>query len=66
MVAVNEHSDGVVETVMELKLEPRFRACVSRVTDREVQDLCPIPMPRGNDSTGDFQSRGVDSLYYLE
>ena len=33
MVAVNEHSDGVVETVMELKLEPRFRACVSRAAD---------------------------------
>ena len=28
LVAVNEHSDGVVESVMELKLEPRFRACV--------------------------------------
>ncbi|NMT62163.1 LPP20 family lipoprotein [Marinobacter orientalis] len=66
MVAVNEHSDGVVETVMELKLEPRFRACVSRVSDREVRDLCPIPMPGDNDSVGDVQSRGVDSLYYLD
>lgn len=66
MVAVNEHSDGVVETVMELKLEPRFRACVSKVVDDQVQDLCPIPMPRDNDSVGDVQSRGVDSLYYLD
>ncbi|MCM0613180.1 LPP20 family lipoprotein [Marinobacter sediminum] len=66
MVAVNEHSDGVVETVMELKLEPRFRACVSKVADDQVQDLCPIPMPRDNDSIGDVQSRGVDSLYYLD
>lgn len=66
MVAVNEHSDGVVETVMELKLEPRFRACVSEVADDQVQDLCPIPMPRHNDSAGDVQSRGVDSLYYLD
>ncbi|WP_138438852.1 LPP20 family lipoprotein [Marinobacter alexandrii] len=66
MVAVNEHSDGVVETVMELKLEPRFRACVSEVGDDQVQDLCPIPMPRDNDSVGDVQSRGVDSLYYLD
>lgn len=66
MVAVNEHSDGVVETVMELKLEPRFRACVSKVADDQVQDLCPIPMPRDNDSIGDVQSKGVDSLYYLD
>lgn len=66
MVAVNEHSDGVVETVMELKLEPRFRACVSKVAHDEVQDLCPIPMPRTNDSIGDVQSKSVDSLYYLD
>ncbi|MEE3168932.1 MAG: LPP20 family lipoprotein [Pseudomonadota bacterium] len=66
LVAVNEHSDGVFETVMELKLEPRFRACVAKVADDQVQDLCPIPMPRDNDSIGDVQSRGVDSLYYLE
>tara|TARA_R110000823_G_scaffold207369_2_gene337955 strand:+ start:1541 stop:2179 length:639 start_codon:yes stop_codon:yes gene_type:complete len=66
MVAVNEHSDGVVETVMELKLEPRFRACVSKVEPDQVQDLCPIPMPGYNDSVGDVQSRNVDSLYYLD
>ncbi|MBK1873798.1 LPP20 family lipoprotein [Marinobacter sp. 1-3A] len=66
MVAVNEHSDGVVETVMELKLEPRFRACVSKVDADQVQDLCPIPMPRYNDSVGDVQSKNVDSLYYLD
>lgn len=66
LVAVNEHSDGVVETVMELKLEPRFRECVARVDDRDVQSLCPIPFPRGNDSTGDVVSKSVDSLYYLE
>ncbi|MGM0766478.1 MAG: LPP20 family lipoprotein [Pseudomonadota bacterium] len=66
MVAVNEHSDGVIETVMELKLEPRFRDCVARVSDRQAQDLCPIPMPRDNDSLGDVQSRDVDSLYYLD
>ncbi|MEC7816786.1 MAG: LPP20 family lipoprotein [Pseudomonadota bacterium] len=66
MVAVNEHSDGVVETVMELKLEPRFRACVSRVADDKVQDLCPIPMPQYSDRTGDVESRQTDSLYYLD
>jgi hypothetical protein len=65
MVAVNEHSDGVVETVMELKLEPRFRACVSKVAHDEVQDVCAIPLPRTNDSIGDVQSKSVDSLYYL-
>ncbi|SFM78512.1 LPP20 family lipoprotein [Marinobacter zhejiangensis] len=66
MVAVNEHSDGVVETVMELKLEPRFRACVALVEEREVQSRCPVPMPTGNDSAGDVHSRSVDSLYYLD
>lgn len=66
MVAVNEHSDGVVETVMELKLEPRFRACVALVEDNEVQNRCPLPMPTGNDSAGDVHSRSVDSLYYLD
>jgi hypothetical protein len=66
LVAVNEHSDGVFETVMELKLEPRFRACVAKVADDQVQDLCPIPMPQENDSVGDVQSKGVDSLYYLD
>ena len=66
LVAVNEHSDGVFETVMELKLEPRFRACVAKVADDQVQDICPIPMPQENDSVGDVQSKGVDSLYYLD
>lgn len=66
MVAVNEHSDGVIETVMELKLESRFRTCVSRVPDEKVRDLCPIPMPGFNDSVGDVQSQSVDSLYYLD
>lgn len=67
LVAVNEHSDGVVETVMELKLEPRFRECVSRVSDRDVASLCPVPMPRGNDAAGDVISReSTDSLYYLD
>ncbi|SFR57234.1 hypothetical protein SAMN05216203_1471 [Marinobacter daqiaonensis] len=67
LVAVNEHSDGVVETVMELKLEPRFRQCVSRVSDRDVGALCPMPMPRVNDSMGDVVAgEGTDSLYYLD
>ncbi|MFW5823866.1 MAG: LPP20 family lipoprotein [Marinobacter sp.] len=67
LVAVNEHSDGVVETVMELKLEPRFRECVSRVSDRDVASQCPVPLPRGNDAAGDVISReGTDSLYYLD
>lgn len=66
MVAVNEHSDGVVETVMELKLEPRFRACVSKVADDQVQDLCAIPMPQRSDRVGDVEAGRTDSLYYLD
>ncbi|MDC0663708.1 LPP20 family lipoprotein [Marinobacter sp. SS21] len=66
VVAVNEHSDGVVETVMELKLEPRFRECVSLASNDRLQSDCPIPMPRGNDRSGDIQTRAVDSLYYLD
>ncbi|PSF12432.1 LPP20 family lipoprotein [Marinobacter shengliensis] len=66
MVAVNEHSDGVIETVMELKLEPRFRECVSRVLDDQVRDQCMIPMPRQNDRVGDVETRRTQSLYYLD
>jgi hypothetical protein len=66
MVAVNEHSDGVVETVMELRLEPRFRECVAKVADDQVQDVCAIPMPRRNDRVGDVEARRTDSLYYLD
>jgi hypothetical protein len=66
MVAVNEHSDGVIETVMELKLEPRFRECVSRVVDDQVRDQCMIPMPRQNDRVGDVETRRTQSLYYLD
>lgn len=66
VVAVNEHSDGVVESVMELKLEPRFRACVAMSDDREVAERCAIPMPSGNDRRGDVAADNVDSLYYLE
>lgn len=66
MVAVNEHSDGVVETVMELRLEPRFRECVAKVADDQVQDVCALPMPRRNDRVGDVEARRTDSLYYLD
>lgn len=67
-VAVNEHSDGVVETVMELKLEPRFLQCAAGVSDSTVQDACPIPMPTYNDRIGDVEARQTDSesLYYLD
>ncbi len=66
VVAVNEHSDGVVETVMELKLEPRFRECVSQSSSDRMQTDCPIPMPRDMDGSGDIETRAVDSLYYLD
>ena len=67
-LSVNEHSDGVVETVMELKLEPRFLACAAGMADDEVRDVCPIPMPTYNDRVGDVEVRqsGSDSLYYLD
>ncbi|MBS3804276.1 MAG: LPP20 family lipoprotein [Oleiphilaceae bacterium] len=66
VVAVNEHSDGVVESVMELRLEPKFRACIADSADSEVRRRCALPLPRYDDSHGDVQSRGVDSLYYIE
>ncbi len=66
MVAVNEHSDGVVETVMELRLEPRFRQCVARVSEDQVRDVCAIPLPRHNDRVGDVEARRTNSLYYLD
>lgn len=65
-LAVNEHSDGVIETVLELKLAPHFQACAAEVADELVRDLCPIPMPLGDDRAGGGQSRSADSLYYLD
>lgn len=68
VVSVIQHKDGVVETLMQLKLEPRFEACVSNVSDRQVAEDCPIPLPTGDDSAGDLKARDqqLDSLYYLE
>lgn len=68
VVSVIEHKDGVVETIMQLKLEPRFRACVAAVLPEDAASLCPIPMPRGNDTTGDSEATqdGPNALYYLE
>jgi len=65
-VSVTEHSDGVVETVMELKLEPEFLECAAGVADDRVLDTCPLPMPKYNDRTGDMEARSADSLYYLD
>ncbi len=65
-VSVNEHSDGVVETVVELKLEPRFRQCVACVPDTQVARYCSLPLPRENDSASDVRSGNTDSLYYLD
>ena len=65
-VSVNEHSDGVVETVVELKLEPRFRQCVASVPDTQVARYCSLPLPRENDRVGDVHSGNTDSLYYLD
>jgi hypothetical protein len=66
VVAVNEHSDGVVESVMELRLEPRFRACVANSADSQVRMRCAMPLPRYSDNQGDVESRSVDSLYYID
>lgn len=69
VIAVNEHSDGVIETVMELKLEPRFRACMATADPVNGPQLCAIPMPGLNDRKGDVETRAradVDSLYFLE
>lgn len=67
VVAVNEHSDGVIETIMELTLEPRFRACLAEVAPRN-SALCSLPMPGLGGAPGDVDTRGraeVDSLYFL-
>ncbi|MDP4547285.1 LPP20 family lipoprotein [Marinobacter sp. MDS2] len=70
-LSVNEHPGGVVETVMELKLEPRFRQCASEVADDQVRDVCAIPMPshhvsKSDVATTDVKGEKIDSLYYLD
>ncbi|PPK53534.1 LPP20 family lipoprotein [Marinobacter persicus] len=66
VISVTEHSDGVVETVMELKLEPEFLECAAGVADDKVLDTCPLPVPKYNDRVGDLEARSADSLYYLD
>lgn len=65
-VSVNEHSDGVVETVVELKLASRFRRCAASVPDPQVGRYCALTVPAENDSVGDISSGKTDSLYYLD
>ncbi|MBB5319993.1 LPP20 family lipoprotein [Marinobacter oulmenensis] len=67
VVAVNEHSDGVIETVMQLKLESAFIACAAQYADEAVHDKCSVPIPRANERVNE-QSSGdkAESLYYLD
>lgn len=65
-VAMNEHSDGVVEAVVELKLERHFRECAATVPDSQVNRYCSLPFPSENDTVGDIRSSDTDSLYYLD
>ncbi|WP_246065301.1 LPP20 family lipoprotein [Hydrocarboniclastica marina] len=67
IIAVNEHSDGLIETVMELTLEPRFRDCLAQLSPRNVS-LCSEPIPGLSGASGDVETRAranVDSLYFL-
>lgn len=67
VLAVTEHKDGVVETLMTLKLEPRFRRCVREVAVDQVPTSCDIPMPTNSDRQMDMQKQGNGtSLYFLE
>ncbi len=63
---VSEHSDGVVETVVELKLEPQFRKCVATVPDSQVSGHCSLPYSGESDTTSKTASAETDSLYYLD
>lgn len=70
-VGVSEHSDGVVETVVELKLEPQFRQCVTTVPDSQVSRYCSLPYSPEGDAAGntrraEINNTETDSLYYLD
>ncbi|MFV8570140.1 LPP20 family lipoprotein [Marinobacter sp. SBS5] len=70
-LSVKEHPGGVVETVMELKLETRFLKCASQVDDDQVRDVCATPMPSHYEPTNDVatkkaEGKKIDSLYYLD
>lgn len=60
VVDVKETADGIVETVMELELDPAFRACLSGAGD------CPQSVFSGHEPVDGMEQRPVDSLYYLE
>ncbi len=68
VINVTEHKGGTFETVVELILEPQFRECLTHVNHFRYNEECRLPLPYGNDSTGDIHasSKGSDSLYYLK
>lgn len=68
VVAVTEHKGGTYETVVELLLEPRFRECLTHVNHFRYNDDCRLPLPNGNDATGNLSAstKSNDSLYYLK
>ncbi|MFD2229405.1 LPP20 family lipoprotein [Alkalimarinus sediminis] len=68
VVTVTEHKGGTFETVVELMLESRFRECLSHVNHFRYNEDCRLPLPHGNDSSGDISvsSKSNDSLYYLK
>lgn len=68
VITVTEHKGGTFETVVELLLEPRFRECLSHVNHFRYNEDCKLPLPHGNDSSGDIKvtSKSNDNLYYLK
>lgn len=60
VVAVNEHGDGVIETVMELELDPALQACLAG------RGECPLTGASRHEPVDALETRSADSLYYLE
>jgi len=70
VVSVLDNKRGAIETVMELKLNPRFRECLTQVNRFRYSSECRLPLPHGNDKTAGVQQlvpeNTNDSLYYLK
>lgn len=63
VVAVYERNGGMIETILELQLEPQSWACTAKVSP--AAGLC-LPSPTGLSGKGPDARADAEKLYFLE
>jgi hypothetical protein len=74
VISVVDNNKGSFETLLELKLPPNFKDCITDVNRFRYNDDCRMPFPQTNDiaDTSDSDNGKIDdthhsqSLYYLK